>query len=184
MYQFSISGRGPFIFNKGCDIWLLSWENVFWNQLLGWFGLSAKKTNELKTNSAYNFVESVPEYELPYLFKHFNCGIVSLNKKLITNNIPGKFVSYVQFGLPILSFCNKKSKLATLVNEYKCGIVIDYEDDLKINLKKINSFCKNIKLKNNKYSINSKRLFLDYFDINKVKNRIIKIIWDLNELYF
>ena len=34
---------GPFIFNKGCDIWVLSWENDFWNQLLCWFGLRPKK---------------------------------------------------------------------------------------------------------------------------------------------
>ena len=106
-----------------------------------------KKINELENNKAFNFVESVPEYELPYLFKHCNCGIVSLNKKLITNNIPGKFVSYIQFGLPILSFCNKQSKLANLINEYRCGIVIDYEDDLNLNLTKINSFVKKLNQK-------------------------------------
>ena len=88
---------------------------------------------------------------------------------MITNNIPGKFVSYIQFGLPILSFCNKQSKLANLINEYRCGIVIDYEDDLNLNLTKINSFCKKIESKNNKYSINSKRLFLNILILIKLK---------------
>ena len=74
-------------------------------------------------NTSFEFKKVVPEYELPALFEFSDFGLVSLNKNLISHNI-GKFVSYTQFGLPILCFCNKNSKLAKLI-EYKCGIVID-----------------------------------------------------------
>ena len=58
-----------------------------------------KKLNLLKKNV-------IQEYELPKIFKSSNCGMY-LHRNLKTNNIPEKFVSYTQFGLPILCFANK-----------------------------------------------------------------------------
>ena len=44
-------------------------------------------------------------------------------------------------------FCNKNSKLAKLIIKYKCGIVIDYEDDQKLNFKKLMAFTMKLKSK-------------------------------------
>ena len=55
-------------------------------------------------------------------------------------------------------------------------IVIDYEDDQKLNFKKLMAFYNKIKIKNNHYSQNSQKLFEKYFDLEKVKTKLIKII--------
>lgn len=134
-----------------------------------------KLSKKISKNSFY-FHDVIPEYYLPIIFRHSNCGIVALNKNLITNNIPGKLVSYTQFGLPILCFCNSKSKIGTLIKQYNCGIVLDYDDDKKTNLKKLKLFCNNIKKINNIYSQNSKKLFKELFDLNKVKTQLEKML--------
>lgn len=128
------------------------------------------------SKTSFHFKNAIPEFHLPIIFDYSNCGIVALNKNLKTNNIPGKFVSYTQFGLPILCFCDKNSKLGKLIYQYKCGIVIDYDDDKKINLEKIEFFCKKIKNKNNIYHQNSKKLFKELFDLKKVKYQLEKML--------
>ena len=77
--------------------------------------------------------------------------------------MPGKFVSYTQFGLPILFFGYKKSKLANLINEFKCGIIIDLNDGFVENQKKFNSFISRIKSKNNLYSKEFKKIIYEFF---------------------
>lgn len=134
-----------------------------------------KLSDKFSKNSFY-FHDAIPEYYLPIIFEYSNCGIVALNKNMITNNIPGKFVSYTQFGLPILCFCNSKSKIGTLIDQYNCGIVLDYDDNKNTNLKKLKSFCNNIKKTNNIYSQNSKKIFKELFDLNKVKNQLGNIL--------
>ena len=75
-------------------------------------------------SDSLNFCQGVSDLNLPEILLSHQFGIVSLNRELNTNNIPGKFVSYTQFGLPILFFGFKKSKLANLINEFKCGIIV------------------------------------------------------------
>ena len=53
---------------------------------------STNKVNEIFNNQIDNFI-------LPNIMNHFNFGIVTLNNDLITQNIPGKFVTYLQFNL-------------------------------------------------------------------------------------
>ena len=105
-----------------------------------------------------------------------NFGVVTLNKKLITQNIPGKFVSYIQFGVPVLCFVNKDSSLAEMVNKYKCGLIIDLNEDLIDNQSKINNFLRVVSLKNNLYSKNAKKLFVNVFDTKLVLKKIINNI--------
>lgn len=129
------------------------------------------------TLECLKFHQGVLDVNLPKILLSHEFGIVSLNRKLITNNLPGKFVSYTQFGLPILFFGYKKSKLASLINEFKCGIIIDLNDGFVENQKKFNSFISRIKSKNNLYSKNSKKLFMNFFDIRNAK----KILSDFLE---
>ena len=138
--------------------------------------------NEYLDLTSINFLfvkETVPEHNLPNLFKMSDCGIVSLNRNLSSNNIPGKFVSYTQFGLPILCFSNKNSTISKLIIKNKCGIVVDVKDNFDLNIQKIRDFCKIIKNKKNIYSTNSKLLHVKLFDINVVKNQLGKSLHDI-----
>ena len=86
-----------------------------------------------------------------------------------TNNIPGKFVSYTQFGLPILCFANLNSTIAKLITKNNCGIVVDVLGSESMNFVKIDKFLKVIKNKNNFYSENSRKLHNKMFNIDNVK---------------
>ena len=93
------------------------------------------------------FRNPVSENELMFLFKKYQFGVLSLNTRLNTHNIPGKFVSYTQFGLPVLCFSNLNSTIANLIIMNKCGIVIDIYVFEKIEI--IKKFLKIIERNNN-----------------------------------
>ena len=50
------------------------------------------------------------------MIKNSDFGIVSLHNRLFSHNLPGKFVSYLQFGIPVLSFSNKNSEISNLIS--------------------------------------------------------------------
>ncbi len=107
-----------------------------------------------------------------------DCGIVSLNRYATTSNIPGKFVSYVQFGLPIICFANIQSALSKLILNYECGIVIDLSENQDLNKKKLLTFIKNFKKSKTKLSMNSHKLFDENFDIKSITNKILGNSYD------
>ena len=123
----------------------------------------------------------VPDYRLSEIYKNSDFGIVSLNLKHKTNNLPGKFVSYLQYGLPILSFTLKTSDLGYIINLYKCGCVIDLNDNEITNYKKLKTFLLNFKINKSVYSQNSKKLFDDFFSINSAFKNITKDLESLNK---
>ena len=116
----------------------------------------------------------VNDYNLPFIFSKMDCGIVSLNRFANTSNIPGKFVSYVQFGLPIICFAKMSSSLSKLILKYKCGIVIDLSDSQNSNKQKLFLFLKNFKLAKKSLSINSYKLFIENFDSKAIANQILR----------
>lgn len=120
----------------------------------------------------------IADYNFPFIFSKMDCGIVSLNRYAKTSNIPGKFVSYVQFGLPIVCFANIKSSLSKLISNYKCGIVIDLSENQSLNKKKLSDFIKNFKKSKNTLSMNSHKLFLENFDTKAITNKILGNSYD------
>ena len=116
----------------------------------------------------------VQDYNLPFIFSKVDCGIVTLNRHAKTNNIPGKFVSYTQFGLPIICFASMNSSLAKLIIRYNCGIVIDVSLDHKKNWKIFSIFLRDL-IKNKKcFSRNALQLFKENFDTNYVASKILR----------
>ena len=133
----------------------------------------------LKFNFNKNILKiwnSVPDTNLAQLLKQPDFGIVSLNPKLKTNNIPGKFVSYTQFGLPIMCFANKNSKLSQIILDYNCGIVVDLKDGFINNIEKVKNFCIKLENKNNEFCKNSYLVHNKFFDIKNVKKRFLKYL--------
>lgn len=106
----------------------------------------------------------VENYQLPHIFSKIDCGIVTLNRYAIIDNIPGKFVSYTQYSLPIICFANKNSALAKLITKYDCGVVIDVSLNHSENWIKFLNFVNSFK-KNKMYlSKNSSKLFKENFE--------------------
>ena len=128
-------------------------------------------------NTKDKFIEKkwdmVSGYILEDIYKLSDFGIVSLNTKHKTSNIPGKFISYIQFGLPILCFANKHSELSEMIIKNNCGCVIDLDDDFKDNSTLFLKFLNNVKNNKNMYIINSQELFKNLFSLENVLSTLI-----------
>ena len=61
--------------------------------------------------------------EIPGLYSQCNVGIVALDPRHKTHNIPGKFLSYLQAGLPVLASINPGNDLAELIKNEEVGRV-------------------------------------------------------------
>ena len=99
-----------------------------------------------------------------------------LHNDLFSHNLPGKFVTYLQFKLPILCISNKNSEISKIITEYQCGDFVDLNDSVEFNNKKMKNFLLNIKNNREYYSKNSSRLYKDYFDQKNLKSKIKKYI--------
>lgn len=65
--------------------------------------------------------------EIPALYNQCDFGIVSLHPSHTTHNIPGKFISYVAHGLPVLAAVNPGNDLIDLIRDFHVGCVTDTE---------------------------------------------------------
>ena len=80
------------------------------------------KSNSLKNTQLF---DEIPLTEIRSIYQQCEIGIVSLNSKHQSNNIPGKFVAYLRDGLPILAFCNQNGDLPDMIKRNRLGIVHD-----------------------------------------------------------
>lgn len=67
------------------------------------------------------FHPEVPSETLSYIYRQCVAGIVILDQRHTTHNIPGKFVSYMTHGLPVLAFVNPGNDILSIVKEFKVG---------------------------------------------------------------
>lgn len=61
--------------------------------------------------------------EIPALYSQCTAGLVSLDPRHTTHNIPGKFLSYMQAGLPVLASVNEGNDLVDIVEQHNVGRV-------------------------------------------------------------
>ncbi len=59
--------------------------------------------------------------EIPALYAQCSVGLVSLDPRHNTHNIPGKFITYMQSGLPVLAVVNCGNDLATVIRAESVG---------------------------------------------------------------
>jgi len=141
------------------------------------FGDGSSLNNEASTGK--DFIETswgyIPELYLSSILEKVDFGLVTLNNNLLTQNIPGKFVTYAQCAVPVICFANKNSSLSHLIKKYDCGLIIDLSDSINYNKNKFNAFLKELKSNRKYYKSNSKRLFNENFNIEVVSKQILKI---------
>lgn len=68
------------------------------------------------------FFDEIDPGEIPGLYDQCHAGIVALDRRHKTHNIPGKFLSYMQSGLPVLATINDGNDLATLIAQERVGV--------------------------------------------------------------
>lgn len=69
------------------------------------------------------FCNEVDPQEMPGLLSQCAVGLIALDPRHKTHNIPGKFLTYVQAGLPILARVNDGTDLACLIEREGLGRV-------------------------------------------------------------
>ena len=76
------------------------------------------------------FFDEIDPKEIPGLYAQCHIGIVALDPRHKTHNIPGKFLSYMQAGLPVLASINPGNDFEEMILSEKVGRVCnDYSVD-------------------------------------------------------
>lgn len=71
------------------------------------------------------FYDEIHPDEIGDLYSQCAAGIISLDPRHKSHNIPGKFLTYIQHGLPVLANINKGNDLSSLIISEKIGQVSD-----------------------------------------------------------
>ena len=71
------------------------------------------------------FFDELDPDEIHNLCKQCDIGIISLDPRHKSHNIPGKFLTYMRSGLPVLANVNSGNDLARLVREECVGVVCE-----------------------------------------------------------
>lgn len=69
------------------------------------------------------FFDEIDPDEIPGVYAQCHIGLVSLDPRHRTHNIPGKFLSYMQSGLPVLASVNPKNDIVALIQTVRVGQV-------------------------------------------------------------
>ncbi len=69
------------------------------------------------------FYDEIAPEEIPGLYAQCHAGIVALDPRHKTHNIPGKFLTYMQAGLPVLASINPGNDLIQLIEGDRVGQV-------------------------------------------------------------
>ena len=97
----------------------------------------------------------------------YEYGIISLKEEIKSVNFPGRLLTYLNIGLPIIILSNKNNELTKFVINKKIGIVINSNDNLKIKLKQLSKIKKNFI----QYKTNI-RVLSKYFNLNTNAKKI------------
>ena len=103
------------------------------------------------------FCDEIDAEEIPGLYTQCHVGLLVLDARHKTHNIPGKFLSYMQSELPILAIINEGNDLESIIKNYQVGrvttdrnyknlqiIVNSLLDEISINKTFISSQCRKL----------------------------------------
>lgn len=82
------------------------------------------------TNVAFH--DEIPPDQIPALYAQCHLGLVVLDPRHKSHNIPGKFISYIQSGLPVLACINPGNDLGSLIRNERIGLVCEKNDGVTL----------------------------------------------------
>jgi glycosyltransferase involved in cell wall biosynthesis len=134
----ALAGRKIFVYAgnmgvaQGMDILLELATKLCTNQSIGFVfvgrGSESQRLQDLawsqKLTNTLFFDEIHPD-EIPDLYAQCHVGLVSLDSRHQSHNIPGKFLTYMQNGLPVLASVNAGNDLAAMIRNERVGQVCE-----------------------------------------------------------
>jgi glycosyltransferase involved in cell wall biosynthesis len=91
-------------------------------------GSDAKKLAATAHSRGLNnvvFMDEIPPEEIPGLYAQCTIGIVALDARHRSHNVPGKFLTYMLSGLPVIATINARNDLANLIRDEGVGCVCE-----------------------------------------------------------
>lgn len=70
------------------------------------------------------FHDEITPEEIPGLLSQCHAGLIALDPRHRNDNIPGKFLAYMQAGLPVLATINEGNDLETMIQHHQVGEVV------------------------------------------------------------
>lgn len=116
-----------------------------------------------------SFLDEINNRYLEYFLNRSYMGLVTLDSRHKTHNIPGKFITYLKAALPVVAIINKNNDLNQIILDNKIGLV-NSKDTVSL-YKEI----KSLEFNKHEYSLlkkNSYQLFLSKFASKVAVNQI------------
>jgi glycosyltransferase involved in cell wall biosynthesis len=139
--------------------------------------LKAKIQNGTLPNTL--FFDEIDPFEMPGLYSQCNMGLLSLDLRHTTHNIPGKFLSYMRAGLPVFANVNPGNDLVYLATNYKIGMVCNILDEQSLekvaNLLRDKVNAMKSEYYRNEISSGCRKITEELFDPNIAVEQIVKI---------
>jgi len=185
----NLHGRKLFVYvgnmgvAQGMDIFIELADRLKSRKDLGFIfvgrGSEVDKLKKLSANKKLDnilFFDEINPKEIPSLLKMCHVGLIALDLRHRTHNIPGKFLTYLQSSLPVLAKVNPGTDLQNIIEKEKVGIVYtgNIVDDFLILAEKIIDEKANYKL----MSGLGQSLYHRMFSTSKITNKIITSLSD------
>jgi glycosyltransferase involved in cell wall biosynthesis len=129
------------------------------------------RLKELINREKVYFADTINEDKFTKYISRFNVGIISLDQKILFNNFPGKFYSYLESNLPVLADINPSQEISEIIKKNKLGLISDPKNEYDL-VEKMEKFIKKdfpIKNLNNRYNRIYKKMFLTSSAYKKIK---------------
>jgi glycosyltransferase involved in cell wall biosynthesis len=117
-------------------------------------------------------LDEISPFEIPSLFEQCDVGLLFLDQRHQTHNIPGKFVAYLQSGLPVLAAVNPGNDLITLIPDYKIGEVYSGDNLAGLSQKAL-ALAKQVRADKNEISKRSQALAHSLFESKPISQQIL-----------
>ena len=130
-----------------------NYEEIFLFVGRGTEVVNLKRLVSKRKLSNVEFFDEIPQEDVHILLQNCTAGMIALDPRHKTHNIPGKFISYLQSSLPVIARINSDSDLEELIKINNVGIVYSknnveefssmtkkmVDDDEKLGLQKKNA---------------------------------------------
>ena len=117
------------------------------------------------------FYDEINPDQIPDLYAQCHIGLIALDSRHKSHNIPGKFLTYMQSGLPVLAKVNAGNDIATLIKTENLGQVCEC-DELDEYLKCAETLLDEI-ISDKQISNRCKSLFQKKYSVEKAVESII-----------
>lgn len=164
---------------QGMDILLDLAEKLRYRTDVGFLFVGRGSENtRLKKLAEYRKLDNVVFYdeihpdEIPDLYAQCSAGIVALDQRHKSHNIPGKFLTYMQSGLPVLANVNAGNDLAKLIRDEQVGQVCE-SNQLDELLRLTDTLLMEIESQADVFSNRCRSLFEREFSVERAVRQIV-----------